>query len=98
MQGRCWHRSLKLMEVVRSCAEPRDTCWQHGLHVTLDVTQQTKLSQCPTEITPAFFERSMILTDEDADRVAHYRDVVRPHILLTPPIEDTTDTRYEIHA
>jgi len=31
-------------------------------------------------------------------RVAWYRDVVRPRILLTPPIEDTVDKRCEIHA
>src|SRR6516225_8347763 len=31
-------------------------------------------------------------------RVAWYRDVVRPRILLTPPIKDTTDKRCEIHV
>jgi hypothetical protein len=31
-------------------------------------------------------------------RVAWYRDVVRPRILNTPPIEETSDHRYEIHA
>src|SRR5215467_4035129 len=31
-------------------------------------------------------------------RVAWYRDVVRPRILATPPIEDTTDQRCEIHV
>jgi hypothetical protein len=31
-------------------------------------------------------------------RVAWYRDVVRPRILSTAPIEDTTDRRCEIHA
>ena len=31
-------------------------------------------------------------------RVAWYRDVVRPRILATPPIADTTDDRCEIHA
>jgi len=31
-------------------------------------------------------------------RVAWYRDVVRPRILSTPPIPDTTDYRCEIHA
>src|SRR3954469_21217521 len=30
--------------------------------------------------------------------VAWYRDVVRPRILSTPPVEDTTDRRCEIHA
>jgi hypothetical protein len=31
-------------------------------------------------------------------RVAWFRDVVRPRILATPPIADTTDDRCEIHA
>lgn len=31
-------------------------------------------------------------------RVAWYRDVIRPRILGTPPIVDTTDDRCEIHA
>src|SRR6516165_8466887 len=31
-------------------------------------------------------------------RVAWFRDVVRPRILATPPIADTTDNRCEIHA
>jgi hypothetical protein len=31
-------------------------------------------------------------------RVAWYRDVVRPRILATPPIADTSDDRCEIHA
>jgi hypothetical protein len=31
-------------------------------------------------------------------RVAWYRDVIRPRILATPPIGDTTDSRCEIHA
>ena len=31
-------------------------------------------------------------------RVAWYRDVVRPRILSTPPIEQTSDKRCEIHA
>lgn len=31
-------------------------------------------------------------------RVAWYRDVVRPRILNTPPIADTSDHRYEIHV
>jgi hypothetical protein len=31
-------------------------------------------------------------------RVAWYRDVVRPRILATPPIADTTDNRCEIHV
>jgi hypothetical protein len=31
-------------------------------------------------------------------RVAWYRDVVRPRILSTPPIEQTSDRRCEIHA
>jgi hypothetical protein len=31
-------------------------------------------------------------------RVAWYRDVVRPRILATPPIADTTDNRCEIHS
>lgn len=31
-------------------------------------------------------------------RVVWYRDVVRPRILATPPIADTTDNRCEIHA
>ena len=31
-------------------------------------------------------------------RVAWYRDVVRPRILSTSPIEDTTDQRCEIHV
>jgi hypothetical protein len=31
-------------------------------------------------------------------RVAWYRDVVRPRILATPPIVDTTDKRCEIHV
>jgi hypothetical protein len=31
-------------------------------------------------------------------RVAYYRDVVRPRILATPPVDDTTDTRCEIHV
>ena len=31
-------------------------------------------------------------------RVAWYRDVVRPRILSTAPIEDTTDQRCEIHV
>src|SRR6185295_18665008 len=31
-------------------------------------------------------------------RVAWYRDVVRPRILNTPPIAETSDHRYEIHV
>ena len=31
-------------------------------------------------------------------RVAYYRDVVRPRILNTAPVENTTDSRCEIHA
>src|SRR5262245_54878004 len=31
-------------------------------------------------------------------RAAWYRDVVRPRILSTPPIEDTTDKCCEIHV
>src|SRR3954470_1980059 len=31
-------------------------------------------------------------------RVAWYRDVVRPRILSTPPIAETSDCRYEIHV
>ena len=30
-------------------------------------------------------------------RTAYYRDVVRPHILQTPPVEDTRDKTCEIH-
>ena len=31
-------------------------------------------------------------------RVAYYRDLVRPRILLTPPVHNTTDKRCEIHV
>lgn len=31
-------------------------------------------------------------------RVAYYRDLVRPRILRTPPVRDTTDSRCEIHV
>ena len=34
----------------------------------------------------------------DGLRTAYYRDIVRPWILDTPPIEETNDTRCEIHS
>ena len=35
---------------------------------------------------------------EHGFQVAHYRDTVRPRILNTKPIENTTDSTCEIHV
>ena len=49
-------------------------------------------------LTPGALWLKLCQTFGHGIRVAWYRDVVRPRILLTAPCEDTTDKRCEIHV
>jgi hypothetical protein len=49
-------------------------------------------------LTPGALWLKLCQTFGHGIRVAWYRDVVRPRILLTGPFEDTTDKRCEIHV
>jgi hypothetical protein len=77
-------------------------CFRHpGLSrkaIEFTVIRKNYLAALPVRLTPGALWLRFHQKFGHGVRVAWYRDVVRPRILKTPPVENTTDEQCEIHV